>query len=67
MSKGHHPESNDTSKCAEEDYAKDISKIWRCVWITELGRIDIAYAISAMRRFKMLPREGHLKASVSDF
>jgi hypothetical protein len=27
-----------------------------------LGRFDIAYATSAMSRFNMLPREGHLKA-----
>jgi hypothetical protein len=27
-----------------------------------LGRFDIAYCTSAMSRFNMLPREGHLKA-----
>jgi hypothetical protein len=27
-----------------------------------LGRFDIAYTTSAMSRFNMLPREGHLKA-----
>jgi hypothetical protein len=27
-----------------------------------LGRFDIAYAASAMSRFNMLPRKGHLKA-----
>jgi hypothetical protein len=26
------------------------------------GRFDISYATSAMRRFNMTPREGHLKA-----
>jgi hypothetical protein len=31
-------------------------------WIIVLGRFDIAYATSAMSRFNMLPREGHLKA-----
>jgi hypothetical protein len=29
--------------------------------IIVLGRFDITYATSAMSRFKMLPREGHLK------
>jgi hypothetical protein len=27
-----------------------------------LGRFDIAYATSAMSRFNLSPREGHLKA-----
>jgi hypothetical protein len=30
--------------------------------IIVLGRFDIAYDTSAMNRFNMLPREGHLKA-----
>jgi hypothetical protein len=33
-----------------------------CIWIIVLGRFDIACATSAMSRFNMLPREGHLKA-----
>jgi hypothetical protein len=33
-----------------------------CIWIIVLGRFDIAYATSAMSRFNMAPREGHLKA-----
>jgi hypothetical protein len=33
-----------------------------CIWIIVLARFDIAYATSAMSRFNMLPREGHLKA-----
>jgi hypothetical protein len=32
------------------------------MWIMVLGRFDIAYATSAISRFNMLPREGHLKA-----
>ena len=28
-----------------------------------LGRFDIAFATSAMKRFKMMSREGHLKAA----
>jgi hypothetical protein len=31
-------------------------------WIIVLGRFDIEYATSAMSRFNMLSREGHLKA-----
>jgi hypothetical protein len=32
------------------------------MWIIVLDRFDTAYTTSAMIRFNMLPREGHLKA-----
>jgi hypothetical protein len=57
-----HPEVNDSSLCTEDDSAKYKSIIGCCIWIIVLGRFDIAYATSAMSRFNMLPREGHLKA-----
>jgi hypothetical protein len=62
MSKGYHPEVDDSPLCTEDDYAKYRSIIGCCIWIIVLGRFDIAYATSAMSRFNMLPREGHLKA-----
>jgi hypothetical protein len=46
----------------EDDSAKYRSIIGCCIWIIVLGRFDIAYATTAMSRFNMLPREGHLKA-----
>jgi hypothetical protein len=33
-----------------------------CIWIIVIGRFDIAYDTSALIRFNILPREGHLKA-----
>jgi hypothetical protein len=46
-------------------FACDIGSITVCcIWIIVLGRIDIAYDTSAMSRFNMLPREGHLKAFI---
>jgi hypothetical protein len=62
MSEGYHPETDDSPLCIENDSAKYRSMIGCCVWITVLGRFDIAYATSAMSRFNMSPREGHLKA-----
>jgi hypothetical protein len=62
MSEGYHPEVDDTPLCAEEDSDKYRSIIGCCIWIIVLGRFDIAYASSAMSRFNMSPREGHLKA-----
>jgi hypothetical protein len=40
----------------------NISIVGFCTWIIILGRFVIAYATSAMSRFNMLLREGHLKA-----
>jgi hypothetical protein len=62
MSEGYHPEVDDSPLCTEDDSAKYRSIIGCCIWIIVLYRFDIAYATSAMSRFNMLPREGHLKA-----
>jgi hypothetical protein len=62
MSEGCHPEIDDSPLCTEDDSAKYRSIIGCCIWIIVLGRFDIANATSAMSRFKMLPRGGHLKA-----
>jgi hypothetical protein len=62
MSEGYHPEVDDTPLCTKEDSARHRSIIGCCIWIIVLGRFDIAYATSAMSRFNMAPREGHLKA-----
>jgi hypothetical protein len=62
MSEGYHPEVDDSLLCLEDDSAKYRSIIGCCIWIIVLGRFDAAYATSAMSRFNMLPREGHLKA-----
>jgi hypothetical protein len=52
---------DDSPLCIDEDSAKYRSVIGCCIWIVLLGRFDIAYATSAMSRFNMAPREGHLK------
>ena len=62
MSEGYHPEVDDTLICTEDDSAKYWSIIGCCISIIVLGRFNIAYATSAMSRFNMSPREGHLKA-----
>jgi hypothetical protein len=61
MNAGYHPEVDDSPLCTEDDSAKFRSIIGCCIWIIVLGRFDIAHATSAMSRFNMLPREGHLK------
>jgi hypothetical protein len=62
MSEGCHPEVDGSTLLIEDESAKYRSIIGCCIWIIVLDRFDIAYAISAMSRFNMLPREGHLKA-----
>jgi hypothetical protein len=62
MSGGYHPEVDDSPLCTEDHSAKYRSIIGCCIWIIVLGRFDIAYATSAMSRFNMITREGHLKA-----
>jgi hypothetical protein len=62
MSEGYHPEVDDSPLCTKDDSAEYRSVIGCCIWIIVLGRFDIAYATSAMSRFNMLTREGHLKA-----
>jgi hypothetical protein len=61
MSEGYHPKVDDSPLCTEDDSANYRSIICCCICIIVLGRFDIAYATSAMSRFNMLPREGHLK------
>jgi hypothetical protein len=58
MSKGYHPEMDDTPICIEEGNDKYISIIWCCIWIIVLGRFDIAYTTSTMSSFNMSLREG---------
>jgi hypothetical protein len=63
ISEGYHPEMDDTPMCNEEDSTNYRSINEYCYWIIVLGRFDIAYTTSAMSRFNISPREGHLKAA----
>jgi hypothetical protein len=62
MIEGYHPEVDDSLLCIKDYSAKYRSIIGCCIWMIVLGRFDLAYDTSAMSRFNMLPREGHLKA-----
>jgi hypothetical protein len=57
-----HSGKNDSPLYSEDDSAKYRSIVGCCIWIIVLGIFDIAYDTSAMSSFKMLPKEGHLKA-----
>jgi hypothetical protein len=62
MSEGYHPEEDDSPLCTEDDSAKHRSIFGCCIWIIVLNRFDVVYATSAMSRFNMLPRDGHVEA-----
>jgi hypothetical protein len=64
MSKGYHPEIDESPLCIEDESTKYTSIICCCICILiiVLGRLDTAYATFAMSRFNMLPREEHLTA-----
>jgi hypothetical protein len=62
ISEGYHPKIDDSPLFTKDDSAKYRSIIGCYIWIIVLGRFDIAYATSAMSRFNMTPREGHLNA-----
>jgi hypothetical protein len=63
MSQGYHTEVDGLPLSTEYNSDKYRSIIACCNWIIVLGRLDRAYATSAMSRFNILPRKGHLKAS----
>jgi hypothetical protein len=44
MSKGYHPEEDDSPLCTDENSAKYRSVLGCCIWIILLGRFDIANA-----------------------
>jgi hypothetical protein len=62
MSEGYHSEVDDSRLYTDNNCDKYRSVIGCCIWIIILVRFDIAYNTSTMKRFNMLPREGHLKA-----
>jgi hypothetical protein len=61
MNEGYQPEIDDTPFCTDEDSATYRSIVGFCIWMIVLGWLDIAFATSAMSRFNLTPREGHLK------
>ena len=60
MTAGSHPESDNTNLLDDDEHTLYMQLIGIGVWITSIGRFDIAYAISSLSRFSAKPREGHL-------
>ena len=62
MSGEYHPEMDETPLLAPKDVSLYRGLIGSANWMITLGRFDIAYATSALARFSMSPREGHISA-----
>ncbi|MGH3053464.1 MAG: reverse transcriptase domain-containing protein, partial [Gaiellaceae bacterium] len=61
LENGYHPEICDSPLLNDDEANYYQSLIGVLQWIVELGRIDIAYSVSAMSRFTTMPRESHLR------
>ena len=57
-----HPELDDSPLINAEEHSKYRSLVGCTNWLVILGRFDIAYAVNALSRFSMAPRQGHLTA-----
>ena len=58
---GDHPE-NDLSDFCNQDQTKQYQTIvGQLIWLSGLGRFDIAVHVMTMSRFRQQPRIGHLE------
>ena len=64
MEENYHPECEETPFVGEEMASKFRSVIGSCNWMIILGRFDISYATSALSRYSMSPRVGHINAAI---
>ena len=56
-----HPELDESPILNEDGRAKYLSMIGQLQWLITIGRFDLMSAVTTMARFRMEPREGHLK------
>jgi hypothetical protein len=63
----YHPELDTSAFLSDEDVAIYHSYIGILRWAVELGRIDIAYAVSRMSSYSACSRQGHLEAVIDIF
>ncbi|MGL4933428.1 MAG: reverse transcriptase domain-containing protein, partial [Aeromonas sp.] len=61
LEKGDHPELDTSPEVDEHNRSIYMSMVGQCQWLISLGRLDIAAAIMTMSRFRIAPREGHMK------
>lgn len=67
MSELYHPEVDNSPLLNAVGHSKFCSLVGCANWLVTLGRFDIAYAVNALSRFSMAPRQGHLQAMIRIF
>jgi len=67
MASGYHTEVDESHYLDDSgaNYYQSLNGI--LIWIVELGRIDVAFAVGSMSRFTSMPREGHLQSVLRIF
>jgi hypothetical protein len=63
MTEAYHPELDDSAFLDAADASKFRALIGSGNWLITLGRFDIHYAVQALSRYNMAPREGHIRAA----
>ena len=58
---GDHPEIDLSESCDKDQIKQYQTIVGQLIWLTGLGRFDIAVHVMTMSRFRQLPRVGHLE------
>ena len=58
---GDHPESDISDFCDQDQMKQYQTIVGQLIWLSGLGRFDIAVHVMAMSRFRQQPRVGHLE------
>ena len=64
MKEGLHPESDTSQPLSDEMATRYRAVIGSLNWVVILGRFDVMYATNTLARFSMIPRTGHLEATI---
>ena len=58
---GDHPESDTSDFCNQDQINQYQTIVGQLIWLSGLGRFDIAVHVMTMSRFRQQPRIGHLE------
>ena len=61
MVTGDHPEEDESDMLDMESQRFYQQMMGMAVWLVQLGRLDICFAVASLSRFLCCPRDGHLK------
>ena len=67
LKRGYHPELDRTVLLVGDEISKYQILVGSANWTVTLGRFDVYYAVSTLRRYSAMPRQGHMKAMLRVF